>query len=145
MNKKILVAALCLCAIVAPSAFAQQPDNSNAPNMECSARKVGKRGADASNPFEGLNLTADQQTKLKALKEECKARAEQRKEAKKERKEVVCKARAEHLAKIKEILTPEQYIKFLENSYLNAGKFDKKMGKFDRKGLRPAHRPQTQN
>lgn len=142
MNKKTIVAVLGLCALVATPAFAQQPAGCDGPAKECRVKdKDGKRRADAPNPFEGLNLSADQQTKLDALKKECRAnreaQAKQRKEAKAARKEGACKARAEQLAKIKEILTPEQYVKFLENSFLKADrKFDKKFDKQGRKGDR---------
>lgn len=142
MNKKILVAALGLSALAVTPAFAQQTDGTNAPKKERATKdKTGKRGADAPNPFEGLNLSAEQQSKLDALKAECnanrEAQAKQRQEAKQAKKEGACKARTEQLAKIKEILTPEQYVKFLENSYLNkGGKFDKKIGRHDRNGKR---------
>lgn len=137
MNKKLIVAALGLCALVATPAFAQQPDGTNAPKKERAAKdKNGKRDAQAPNPFEGLNLTADQQTKLEALKKECKearmAKAETRQKQARERKNVnreeAKKARTEELAKIKAILTPEQYVKFLENNYLT-GRHGKKGAK----------------
>ena len=137
MNKKLIVAALGLCVLVAtPAAFAQTSGNDNGKKELKADKRGGKRGAEAPNPFGGLNLTADQQTKLEALKKECKearmAKAETRQKQAQERKNVnrveAKKARTEELAKIKAILTPEQYVKFLENSYLT-GRHGKKGAK----------------
>lgn len=137
MNKKLIVAALGLCVLVAtPAAFAQTSGNDNGKKELKADKRGGKRGAEAPNPFEGLNLTADQQTKLEVLKKECKearmAKAETRQKQARERKNVnreeAKKARTEELAKIKAILTPEQYVKFLENSYLT-GRHGKKGAK----------------
>lgn len=167
MNKKTILAAITLSAIVATPAFAQKNNETDNNKRERAAAQMhGKRGAEAPNPFDGLDLTADQQAKIKALKEECmakhKAQAEQRKQAKKNRQEGACKARSEQLAKIKEILTPEQYVKFLENNFTNGchkmGQMNKmkKQGKMNGnhkrrarndapRGQRPAPRPQAQN
>lgn len=169
MNKKIVVAILGLCAIVAtPAAFAQTSGNDNGKKELKADKRGGKRGAEAPNPFEGLNLTADQQTKLDALKKECqearKAKAEARKSQAQQRKdankEAVKTARTEELAKIKAILTPEQYVQFLENNFVNArhgkkaAKDNGRLAKNDRKGDRGQKRdgnrgnrpaPQPQN
>ena len=110
------------------------------------------------NPFEGLNLTPEQQTALEALrpqkgqcpgdkaqcseaKPDCKDKAQcdkkdckkadkakcDKKDGKKcDKKEGVSREdraadmkarRAEYLGKVKEILTPEQYVQFLENNF----------------------------
>lgn len=103
------------------------------------------------NPFEGLNLTEQQQTELRQLcdqqKEACKANFEARKEKKQQADSAMFAqrraAKADRLNKIKAILTPEQYVQFLENSYLNAANPGKGMkpGKGhrdgDRKGMKP--------
>ena len=169
MNKKIIVAILGLCTIVAtPAAFAQTSGNDNGKKELKADKRGGKRGAEAPNPFEGLNLTADQQTKLDALKKECqearKAKAEARKSQAQQRKdankEAAKTARTEELAKIKAILTPEQYVQFLENNFVNArhgkkvakdnGRLSKNDRKCDRgqkcdrnRGNRPAPQPQN--
>lgn len=73
----------------------------------------------AACPFADLNLTDAQKQQLKDLKsEQCKARKECAKQAKQARSE----CRRSELTKIKGILTAEQYVKFLENSYVNGGK-----------------------
>lgn len=67
--------------------------------------------------FEGLNLTDAQRESIQKINSECRqARADK----KAERREAAGKERADYLAKIKEVLTPEQYVKFLENEYVKA-------------------------
>lgn len=130
MKKTILASLLILSA--AGVAFAQTADN----NGGCKGRKAKceQAGCPAAqqqcpNPFEGLNLTAEQQTKLDALRAECQrqktadreqAKAD-RKEAKQAAKQAQTEKRKEMLAKVKEILTPEQYNQFLENNFVNGG------------------------
>ena len=88
-------------ASTTPGACTEQPACAANPRAEC------------ANPFAGLDLTAEQQTALDALRANCRADRDscrqQRTEAKRER-----------LAQIKAILTPEQYVKFLENAFVNA-------------------------
>lgn len=78
------------------------------------------------NPFADLNLTPDQQKKIDAINEkylpkrdrkDCdKAKADngQRRDREAMREEAKAQ-RDEYLSKIKEVLTPEQYNKFIEN------------------------------
>lgn len=125
MNKKVIFAGLlALTTIFAPAAFAQQADQNtcNAASKECKVAGKERKG-ECANPFEGIALTAEQKTKLEALKAE-KATAREARKAeqavKKEARRESAKAeRSQELAKIKEILTPEQYVQFLENSYLS--------------------------
>lgn len=81
------------------------------------------------DPFAGLNLTEDQQTRLKALRPCGKADKKCDKADKKcdkkmdaqdrqSRREAAKKARQEYLAGVKTILTPDQYVVFLENFYV---------------------------
>ncbi len=105
---------------------------------DCKAKKAKKefknredRGARA---FEGINLTEDQQTKLTALRANLKGERTDKKEgARKEEKsnltsEQKQQMKADRMAKrqaskkaylagVKEILTPDQYVVFLENSF----------------------------
>lgn len=167
----IAIAALCACS---STVFAQKPADNTATNG-CPLNKECKRGDKAKcnkadrkafNPFEGITLTADQQTKLDALKAECKAQREACKGrancpqqancdknckpgencAKAEcpyggdKKDVANRQqqRRDCLNKVKAILTPEQYVTFLENMAVSrpAGHHaDKaKMARHDRKG-----------
>lgn len=91
----------------------------------------------AERAFEGIDLTAEQQTKLaelrknclagkpakvcKEAKDNCKSNLtdEQKKQMKAERRAKQFEARKKYLEGVKSILTPEQYNKFLENSYLS--------------------------
>lgn len=129
MKKILLLTATCALGILGASA--QQKGTANCtPCPEgctpatCTAPQCNKPCFD---PFAGLNLSADQQTKLQALKAECKAQKQQTKADKKalrQQAKADCKARrAENrkamLAKVKDILTPEQYVTFLENAFVN--------------------------
>ena len=127
MKKKIFAAVLLtIASIPCATIFAQQPtSNTGACTAEGNCLQQQKK---AFCPFDGLNLSADQQTKLKALADQRKADREkakaERKQEKKDLRTEMKGRRAEYLAQIKAILSPEQYIQFLENEYLNrAGSF----------------------
>lgn len=68
--------------------------------------------------FENLNLTDAQKQQLKAL---CEKQQKSKKESKAERKADRKAAKKARLKAIKGILTPEQYVMFLENHFLNGG------------------------
>ncbi len=157
--KKILLASLVLAAAV--GANAQNPTcNADCPKADkasCSPGECAAPGACPVNPFEGLNLTADQQTKLDALKADCKARRQEamatakadkekvkadRKKAMEGMRERVKGERTAMLAKIKDILTPEQYVQFLENNFVNGADRGQRHGK-DFKGPRGDKRKQA--
>lgn len=145
MKKKIFAAAIMVMALAASApVFAQKNDckaNQTCTETTCAA---GDKVKKAQNPFEGLNLTADQKTKLDALRQQCAADRKQAKEQAKERKdrdrkdrmESYRQMRADRLAKIKNILTPEQYVKFLENQYVDARQSLNKVERSDRKAFR---------
>lgn len=130
MKKKILSIALVLAGLVGSTAFAQAPagDGSQKEKTEKTFTKKDKKDkAQRPNPFEGINLTDKQKSELQALRDNSRAekmKADEKKKADKkaEMKEMMEKrqnARKDYLAKIKGILTPEQYVQFLENSFLN--------------------------
>ncbi len=77
--------------------------------QQCKKECCDKAKCDSKclNPFEGITLTADQQAKLDVLKSNKEARPDRR------------QMKREYLAKVKEILTPDQYVVFLENSFVN--------------------------
>jgi hypothetical protein len=98
----------------------------------------GPQGA-APCPFDGIELTDAQKEQLKALNDDCAANQQKctaDKQAKKQAKRDARKAaQKEHLAKVKAILTPEQYVTFLENQVLN------QQPKAGKKGKKGAQRP----
>lgn len=150
MTKKIMTLAVAFATIFAGSAFAQ--DNGalkkgarGGAQIECKKeckkgkkecdrkgdfkrgeRKCGKDSARVCNPFEGLNLTADQQSKLKAIptpKAVMKAARKDKLENGTNPRDFVRTVRRDYLSEVKQVLTADQYVQFLENNYVNqAGK-----------------------
>lgn len=149
-------------AIIASSmaAFAQTnatSDNSKAcTEQNCGADKKCDKDRNCSKAFEGITLTADQQSKLAALRDnfqkerQQKAEAikdkkadgnkqdltkEQRMQMKKEHQAAANERRQKYLADVKEILTPDQYVKFLENNFV----FSSKQGHGPKKDMVKGH------
>ncbi len=75
--------------------------------------------------FEGITLTEAQKTALKQLKADRKNKALEAKKAKRQAdslKRVARRAeRLEYLHQVQKILTPDQYVTFLENTIVNNG------------------------
>ncbi|MDE6485798.1 MAG: hypothetical protein K2L14_10455 [Duncaniella sp.] len=117
MKKTILSLAVLFATSFSFSAFAQAP----APETASCGEKTE---CCQSVLFEGITLTPDQQTKLQELKaSRAKAAKEKKEAAKAERKakgEANKSDRKDYLNSIKGVLTPEQYVIFLENAYVNA-------------------------
>lgn len=163
---KKVIFSLAILAATTFGAFAANDNNTSGScnaNQECQA-KAGKECRDkgskqctakekAFNPFEGINLTEEQKTKLADLRKNCTAGKKDGKPGEKdgkkpelsreekhklaaERKAKHAEARKKYLADVKNILTPEQYTQFLENSYLAKGDRKKNMGR----GKGPGHR-----
>lgn len=86
--------------------------NNSKPQTECCQ-------ANRACNFEGLNLSEAQQTQLKDL---CTKQCNNKADKKAAKKAARTAAKKETLARIKGILTPEQYIQYLENSYLHGKK-----------------------
>ncbi len=131
-------------AIVTASMFSV---NASAQNTDKNANRPGREMMKAMNPFEGLNLTAQQQEALKAIPNpwmQAKADKKKDKEAKKEAKrqdrmqamEEAKANRTKYLAEVKKVLTPEQYVQFLENSYVNRPMMPMRPGKDGMKGMK---------
>lgn len=147
MKKKLLSLAVAAVAFTS-MAFAQNATSAAtaATGTKTEITKKEKAQRPAFNPFEGISLSADQQTKIDALRAERKqksetARAERRQQKEATRAERQKKseerfngrrdARRAELNKIKSILTPEQYVQYLENIAL-AGDGHHKAGKAHR-------------
>lgn len=133
MKKTFLSIAVLLASIAGVSVSAQTTADATAAKTKTECTKgCAAKGAPAYNPFAGLNLTEQRQSQLQALKtqmKDAKAKEAKTREAakaerqaqKKQKMEARVQARRDYLAKVKNILTPEQYVQFLENSYVDQG------------------------
>lgn len=142
MKKTILSIAVLFASVAGFSASAQTPNTTTCPKAKTECTKgCAKKDAPRYNPFAGLNLTDKQKAELQALKpgkdakckdagkeckskKECKAKDLSKAEKQAFRKQAIEKrqqGRRDYLAKVKNILTPEQYVQFLENNYVDAG------------------------
>lgn len=136
MKTKFLAIAMMVLLAGSTTVFAARHDK----RPDCNTTEGKCKAPDSCNaqrpcPFDNLNLTAEQQTKLQALKEERRAQKIEKKEQEmKDRFEARKQEAAGYLAKVKEILTPEQYVQFLENSFVQKSLQAKKMMKGDFKG-----------
>jgi protein CpxP len=112
MHKFSLLAALAAGALIAFAPTVRAEDKPERPSRP-ERREGGPRGDMLKKMAEELNLTADQKTKLQ---EAFKAQQENRKDLKdatqEERRAAMKAAREKMDAKIKEILTAEQYAKW---------------------------------
>lgn len=123
MKKRILGIAVALTAMFGVAVSAQTPcgkaDCQNACPQQTACTKDGACDS-VCNPYQavfaGLNLTADQQTRLKAIndgrRQACKAN---RNDARKQKREARSQERRNYLNQVKSVLTPDQYVVFLEN------------------------------
>lgn len=149
MKKKLLSAAIILSGIIGFTAAAQDTtDNTTATETtgntvchsepaKCHHRNNSRRNHHMrfKNPFEGIELTADQKTKLEALKTTCKGNKTECLSGKTAGHGQYCKdnqcdkpesrrsdratQKRRMLDDIKAILTPDQYVIFLENIAVN--------------------------
>lgn len=139
MKKTVIGLSLVLSSLLAGNLMAQtssaavgcskstacaQTEGCTRPDTCCARGEFGR-----PDPFAGLNLTEDQQTRLKAIKpcgnadkkcDKADKKCDKKMDAKdrQARREAAKKARQEYLAGVKTILTPEQYVVFLENFYV---------------------------
>lgn len=148
MKKSLISFAIAAFALLAPAAMMAQTTTENTKTENRQGNKKSRGEARPKyNPFEGLNLTDAQQSKLKDLGcpfakgdrkacpdgQQCKPgdkKDQNGKAARPSREEMAKKmldARKDYLAKVKQILTPEQYLQFLENSYTNRPAMDGRM------------------
>lgn len=140
--KKILGFAILAITGLSMTAVAQRPCRQACPNqVQCADSALCPRAPRCMNPFDGLNLSQEQQDKLQALKKE---KADQNKKDRQDRKAKAQDARRTYLKDIKSILTPDQYVQFLENNYIKAApQRGPRNGKFMRdghKGMKKADR-----
>lgn len=170
MKKTIVSMMMAGALLMGGSAFAQTTDGntgattqkecvkkdgkscSNCPDAKATKgdKKGKKNHGPKFNPFDGVQLTADQQQRLQVLqqglgpvkldKEQMEnipvnpnLTPEQKKQLKAEKKAKKLETKKKYLSGVKEILTPDQYVIFLENVYLyspqNQGKGGKEANK----------------
>ncbi len=148
MKKTILSIAVLLASMAGITASAQSQNACPQAKTECTSGNCTKKDAPKYNPFQGLNLTEKQQAELQALKpakgakcangeknascsknnQSCTKNKDKQQLSKAEKQaqrkqfaEQRLQNRRDYLAKVKNILTPEQYVQFLENSYVDQG------------------------
>ena len=168
MNKKIfgfiLAIGLMGGAVACAQNNSQGNDGKNKTEMQ-KGNKPGKKGdskrmGGADLAFKDLQLTADQQQRLQVLREGLgpvvaidgkklskeemkKLTPEQKQQMKNERKAKKLEAKKKYLNGVKEILTPDQYVVFLENVYVYSlnkmGDSHKEKNK-DHKGIKKGER-----
>ena len=129
--KSLLIAAVVACTGTMV-ANAQNPEilsnesalaQSVCGNNECGPKSKCNKGECAA--FEGLNLTDAQKTALAQLKADRKNKAIEAKKQKRQADSLSRVARRaerlDYLHQIQKILTPDQYVTFLENTIVNNG------------------------
>ena len=145
MKKTIVSMMLAVALLAGGTVYAQTDATTGATTQKENVKKdkKGNKGFKANkgnmssrfNPFDGVQLTDDQQQRLQVLQQglgpvqlspEQQAKIpenknltpEQKKQLKNERKAKKQEAKKNYLNGVKEILTPDQYVIFLENCYL---------------------------
>lgn len=130
MKKTLMTSIIALAAIVAMPAIASaQTDGTTGATDKTETVKKDRPEARRERPghmkanaFEGIELTDAQKEALKALRPERPERGDAKKEAadstKRERPNPK-KMRADYVNGVKGILTPDQYVIFLENIVIN--------------------------
>lgn len=122
MKKKLLAFVVLALSIGCANVYASNDqDTKKCDNRECwKNESCGKACRKCLNPFEGITLTDAQKAKIDALKANChKNMACKQKEACKKDGIDRRQCKKNYLSKVKEILTPEQYVAFLENMVVN--------------------------
>lgn len=142
MKKTLLSAVVVTMSLFTFNAMAhgKQCDKKDCPKETCDKHKPCDKMAkpNCPNPFAGIELTQAQQEKLDALKSSCTIKNKKKGDRKKYRQyrdSIARDAKVKHLARVKKILTPEQYVQFLENMVLDSHKNAPKHMKHNRKGM----------
>lgn len=131
MKKKLIMA---LAAVAMTAGFAAKADNCCNQRRHCNDNDrhctqpcdVNANRCDSAAccpgacPFDDLGLTDAQKQQLKDLRtRQAEARKSATRNAKQLRKDARSDSRRAELAEIKKILTPEQYVKFLEGNFVD--------------------------
>lgn len=143
MKKTFFSLALAAVAAVSSISASAQTPNATVCDRQCDKKEncrteCRKPGKPECNPFDGLNLTAEQQQALNAIPAPCKVMREARKQCKADstvcgnrarQREVAKDVRINYLKQVKAVLSPEQYVQFLENTFVNQQSKGMKGGK----------------
>lgn len=129
MKKTFLTSIIALAALVAMPAAAQTDGTSDATRTEQCAkdckkkekklRHAGRHDMNRSNAFEGITLSEEQKEALKALRPQRPEKRERQQADSVAPRDSHKKMRAEYVNGVKQILTPDQYVVFLENIVIN--------------------------
>lgn len=139
MKKKLMIGAALCASMIFGGLTSMAQDNAKCDKAAACTRTCDKP-ADCNKPcpFEGLNLTDAQKTQLEQLCQEQQKARQEKKQAKADNKQKKAEgrkaARRENLAKIKAILTPEQYVTYLENVAVQGKSFKAQKGQKAGKG-----------
>lgn len=135
MKKTLLSAVVVTMSLFTFNAMAhgKQCDKKDCQKETCDKHKPCDKMAkpNCPNPFAGIELTKAQQEKLEALKASCPIKNNKKEDCKNFRQyrdSIARDAKVKHLAEVKKILTPEQYVQFLENMVLDSPKKAPKHG-----------------
>lgn len=130
MKKTIVALSMALMATIGIQSMAQNPDNvkQEKEKKEMRMRSENRQKVQRQDmAFEGITLSADQKSKIEALKENCKKDSTIKKLGREQRNEMrkaMLQKKRDYLASMKQILTPEQYVQFLENQVVNGQKMN---------------------
>ena len=166
MKKTLITLSVLAATAFGFSAQAQTQNNNLCPvGKECPDKQCVNKPRKAYDPFAGMNLTEQQRQKLSDLRTATKAKKAANDSTERvrraEKKTQAKDMRADYLKSVKSILTPEQYVQFLENNYINVsghkkghgrhfgkdGRKDKKFARGDRrnKGFKNESRAMKDN
>ncbi|MCM1297845.1 MAG: hypothetical protein NC311_20085 [Muribaculaceae bacterium] len=131
MKKIITTLSIAIVSIFAFQLSAQQRDAGNRDN--CGERKE-RHEMKRPDMFQGISLTAEQQSQIDNLKKECcrkdsvervakrqkqREAMKQKQDKRKEMQQSRLQKKRDYLNSVKAILTPDQYVVFLENIVVN--------------------------
>lgn len=120
MKKKLVALAFVAISLISFSSLAQNDAPAKSCDLAGQAACNKDKKCDKPCPFDGLNITDAQKAQLQQLQQAKREQAKQQKQEKRcEMKAERQQAKRQYLADVKAILTPDQYVLFLENFYVN--------------------------
>lgn len=115
----VAISSIMITAVAKENKEMETPDGENKGKCVCHKGKRGMhREMPPFNPFEGIELSDAQKEQLKSMTKNCKADVAEKGEGV-ERRDNPRDMRKKHLEDMQQILTPSQYVQYLENIALN--------------------------